>query len=71
MLGPAALKQFKKADKSGALYALILGENELAEKLWRKLWRTDAEQVTVAWDLVSICRAVSPRTIIESIGVSA
>ena len=46
--------QFKKADKSGALYALILGENELAEKtVALKPLRTDAEQVTVAWDALS------------------
>lgn len=42
--------QFKKADKSGALYALILGEDELqSETVAIKPLRTDAEQQSVAW----------------------
>jgi len=40
--------QFKKADKSGADYALILGEDELQNKLiGLKFLRTDAEQKTL------------------------
>ena len=46
--------QFKKADKSGALYALILGEDELQSKTVAiKPLRTDAEQQSVAWDALS------------------
>ena len=46
--------QFKKADKSGALYALILGEDELqSNTVAIKPLRTDAEQQSVAWDALS------------------
>ena len=46
--------QFKKADKSGALYALILGEDELQSKTVAiKPLRTDAEQQSVTWDALS------------------
>ncbi|MDY7219933.1 histidine--tRNA ligase [Denitrificimonas sp. JX-1] len=46
--------QFKKADKSGALYALILGDNELeSNTVAVKPLRTDAEQQSVAWDVLS------------------
>ena len=46
--------QFKKADKSGALYALILGEDELqAKTVAIKPLRTDEPQQTVAWDALS------------------
>ena len=47
--------QFKKADKSGALYALILGEDELqSNTVAIKPLRTDAEQQSVAWDALSV-----------------
>lgn len=43
--------QFKKADRSGALYALILGDNELqSNTIAIKPLRTDDEQLSVAWD---------------------
>ena len=46
--------QFKKADKSGALYALILGEDELqGQTIAIKPLRTDEPQQTVAWDALS------------------
>ncbi len=46
--------QFKKADKSGALYALILGEDELqSNTVAIKPLRTDAEQQSVAWTALS------------------
>jgi histidyl-tRNA synthetase len=42
--------QFKKADKSGAKIALILGENELKQqKIGIKNLRKDASQAEVAW----------------------
>jgi len=41
--------QFKKADKSGADYALILGDDEVANnEISIKFLRTNAEQRTVA-----------------------
>lgn len=50
-LGGGSFKsQFKKADKSGALYALILGEDELsAEVISLKPLRSDGEQQQIAW----------------------
>ncbi len=42
--------QLKKADKSGALFALVLGEDELAQQLiGLKPLRDDSPQETVAW----------------------
>ncbi|WXL27042.1 histidine--tRNA ligase [Ectopseudomonas mendocina] len=42
--------QFKKADKSGALYALILGEDELAQQVVGcKPLRGQGEQQNIAW----------------------
>ncbi len=42
--------QFKKADKSGALYALILGEDELAQQVVGcKPLRDQGEQQSIAW----------------------
>ena len=42
--------QFKKADKSGATLALILGDEELAEKaVGIKFLREEADQVTSTW----------------------
>ena len=43
--------QLKKADKSGALFALILGEDELNQRVVGvKPLRGDAAQQTIAWD---------------------
>lgn len=43
--------QFKKADKSGARFALILGEDELAGRVVGcKPLRDDSEQQSIAWD---------------------
>ena len=48
--GGSFKSQFKKADKSGALYALILGETEAAaEQIGVKPLREDGEQVNLAW----------------------
>src|SRR5690606_25593913 len=45
--------QLKKADKSGALFALILGEDEAAAgQVGFKPLRGDGEQLTLAWDAV-------------------
>lgn len=49
--GGSFKSQFKKADKSGARFALILGEDELAARVVGcKPLREDGEQQTVAWD---------------------
>ncbi|WP_044410023.1 histidine--tRNA ligase [Thiomicrospira microaerophila] len=49
--GGSFKSQFKKADKSGAAYALILGEDEVTQQVVTiKSLRTEAEQQTVAWD---------------------
>ncbi|BCA30566.1 histidyl-tRNA synthetase [Pseudomonas sp. SLBN-26] len=46
--------QFKKADKSGARYALILGEDELAKRVVGfKPLREDQEQQNIAWDALT------------------
>jgi histidyl-tRNA synthetase len=46
-------KQMKRADKSGAQVALILGENELAEqKITVKYLRGQHEQESIAFDQV-------------------
>lgn len=43
--------QFKKADKSGARFALILGEDELAARVVGcKPLRDDAQQQNIGWD---------------------
>jgi len=43
--------QLKKADKSGAFYALVLGEDELARRVvGLKPLRTDEEQESIGWD---------------------
>lgn len=49
--GESSMKaQFKKADKSGAAWALILGEQEVDEKtVTVKFLREDKPQQTVAW----------------------
>lgn len=49
--GGSFKSQFKKADKSGARFALILGENELASRMIGfKPLRDDSEQQNIAWD---------------------
>ena len=51
--GGSFKSQFKKADKSGALYALILGDAEAAAgQVGFKPLRGDGEQLTLAWDAV-------------------
>lgn len=46
--------QFKKADKSGARFALILGEDELAARVVGcKPLRDNSEQQTIAWDALA------------------
>jgi len=46
--------QFKKADKSNALYALILGEDELAQQVVGfKPLRGQGEQQNIAWDALA------------------
>jgi histidyl-tRNA synthetase len=48
--GGSFKSQFKKADKSGALFALILGEDEVtAEQIGIKPLRSDAQQENIAW----------------------
>ncbi|MGH8282880.1 MAG: histidine--tRNA ligase [Gammaproteobacteria bacterium] len=47
-------KQLKRADKSGARVALVLGENEArTQQVGFKPLRNTAEQVVVAWDAVA------------------
>jgi histidyl-tRNA synthetase len=49
--GGSFKSQFKRADKSGAALALILGADELESKtLGIKSLRSDAEQQSVSWD---------------------
>lgn len=49
--GGSFKSQFKKADKSGSKYAIILGDDEVSNKVVAvKPLRTDEEQETVAWD---------------------
>ena len=49
--GGSFKSQFKKADKSGARFALILGDDELAGRVVGcKPLRDDSEQQSVAWD---------------------
>ena len=51
--GGSFKRQFKKADKSGALCALILGEEEAAAGVvGLKPLRGDGEQLNLAWDAV-------------------
>jgi len=52
--GGSFKSQFKRADKSGARFALILGDQELADKqLGIKPLREDADQLTVSWEQVA------------------
>jgi len=49
--GGSFKSQFKKADKSGASYAIVIGEQEVADKVAAiKPLRVEGEQTTVAWD---------------------
>ncbi len=49
--GGSFKSQFKKADKSGAQIALILGDNELEQKqIGIKHLRKDEDQQQVPWD---------------------
>jgi histidyl-tRNA synthetase len=46
--------QLKKADKSGALFAVVLGEDELAQQVVGcKPLRGQGEQETIAWDALA------------------
>lgn len=48
--GGSFKSQFKKADKSGALFALILGEDEAAQQqIGIKPLRSDGQQENIAW----------------------
>ncbi|QLF94622.1 histidine--tRNA ligase [Pseudomonas sp. ABC1] len=52
--GGSFKSQFKKADKSGARFALILGEDELAARVVGcKPLRDDDEQQNIAWDALA------------------
>lgn len=49
--GGSFKSQFKKADKSGASYALILGDDEVQQQVVTiKSLRQEAEQQTIPWD---------------------
>jgi histidyl-tRNA synthetase len=48
--GGSFKNQFKKADKSGARFALVLGDNEVAQQqIGIKFLREEAEQLMLAW----------------------
>src|SRR5690606_38423784 len=52
--GGSFKSQFKKADKSGAFHALILGEDELAGRVVGcKPLRGEGEQQNIAWDALA------------------
>lgn len=52
--GGSFKSQFKKADKSGARYAVIMGEQEIENReVAVKPLRESSEQVTVSWDALS------------------
>ncbi len=70
--GGSFKSQFKKADKSGARYALILGEDELAKRVVGcKPLRDDSEQQNIAWDALPehLAACLDVGTSIERIGV--
>lgn len=49
--GGSFKSQFKKADKSGAKYAIVMGEQEIEDKVVAvKPLRVEGEQQTVEWD---------------------
>ncbi len=61
-LGGGSFKsQFKKADKSGAKYALVIGEQEVADQVVAiKNLRQESEQQTVVWqDLVNHLKSLN------------
>jgi histidyl-tRNA synthetase len=48
--GGSFKNQFKKADKSGARFALVLGDDEVAQqKIGVKFLREETEQVLLSW----------------------
>ena len=48
--GGSFKSQFKKADKSAALYALVLGESEVEQQqIGLKPLRTEEEQENLSW----------------------
>jgi histidyl-tRNA synthetase len=52
--GGSFKSQFKKADRSGARYAVIMGEQEIENReVAVKPLRESSEQVTVSWDALS------------------
>ncbi|HHS99639.1 MAG TPA: histidine--tRNA ligase [Thiomicrospira sp.] len=52
--GGSFKSQFKKADKSGAKYAIVMGEQEVESKLVAiKPLRVEGEQLTVEWDALT------------------
>lgn len=61
--GGSFKSQFKKADKSGADLALIIGDNELVQqRVGLKHLRTDAAQTDVSWtDLAGALRQIFSR----------
>jgi len=54
-VGGGILKgQFKKADRSGARYAVVLGEQEMSDQVVSiKPLRETTEQITVSWDALT------------------
>jgi len=61
--GGSFKSQLKKADKSGALYALVLGEDELSGRIvGLKPLRGDGEQLSIGWDALGEHLAESLRT---------
>jgi len=61
--GGSFKSQFKRADKSGAEIALILGDNELVQQcVGIKPLRREGEQLLIAWsDIVSVVRPLTGR----------
>jgi len=58
--------QLKKADKSGALFALVLGEDELAQRvIGCKPLRGQGEQQTIAWDALPAHLAANLKQSVE------
>ncbi|MDG6778445.1 histidine--tRNA ligase [Thiomicrorhabdus sp. zzn3] len=52
--GGSFKSQFKKADKSGARYAVVLGDQEVEEQVVAlKPLREQGEQITVSWDALT------------------
>ncbi|MCF6345755.1 MAG: histidine--tRNA ligase [Thiomicrorhabdus sp.] len=52
--GGSFKSQFKKADRSGARYAVVLGEQEMSDQVVSiKPLRETTEQITVSWDALT------------------